>query len=608
MKRLWVLFAFFIALTTTASLAAPPKITADVSAAFNVSHLRAGDSAAIAIVVDIPQGLHSQSNTPLESSLIPLVATLQSGPVKVQRVAYPAPTIENYPQLGKVSVYTGKVIVYAFVEVPGDGAHGPVTIAGKVRYQLCDEQACFRPQTTDFSISTTIVPAGAPVTPANADLFAGLSAATTQASPPPTSQAAVDDGNAPPPTTDGPQSLLGAIALALAVGVIFNLVPCVLPVLPLKAIGFYEASHHDRAKTILLGLLFSAGMIAIFALLACVVLLSRSLLGQQFQWGQQFSYGWFVWTMAAILGLLGFSMMGAFTVSLPTSIYGLNFRHDTLVGNFMWGGLTAVLSTPCTAPLFPPLLAWAIAQPLVSGFVTIIAVGVGMALPYLVLSAFPELARKFPRTGPFAELFKQMMGFLLLGSAAFFVGIRLIGDPNQWWLVYAVVVIASVYLVYRTRQIVPSARAMGIATTIAVLMTVGGFGGARYLAKPSVGFEPYTPQALVTARAGKDVVLVKFTASWCLNCKYIEQTVYHNDATLAELQKRGVRMIKVDLTDAAATGWELADQLGVKGIPFTAIFPVGAEKPLTLESIYTADTLLATLDKVKASPAVAAMR
>ena len=115
------------------------------------------------------------------------------------------------------------------------------------------------------------------------------------------------------------------------------MVPCVLPVLPLKAIGFYEASQHNRTRTLLLGFAFSCGLVAVFAVLGLVILLSKSLFGSQIQWGQQFSHPWFVWGVAVVLALLGLGMFGAFSVNLPTSVYGMDFRHDTISGNVMWG-------------------------------------------------------------------------------------------------------------------------------------------------------------------------------------------------------------------------------------------------------------------------------
>ncbi len=603
MQRLFFLALILVGLIFTTANAAPAP-TATFSETASSNPLHAGQREVIAIVIDVPEGLHAQSHTPLEKGLIALSVSIDPQPgISVGPAIYPEGKIENYPLLGKVSVYTGRVIVYVPIDIAAD-ARGPITLNGGVLFQLCDDKQCFIPprKPLPFTIETSIALQGSFKSALDEPIFAGfdrklLAAPIGLPDVEPTTRAAAV---APPADTGSvPTSLIGAVALALLVGVIFNVMPCVLPVLPLKAVGFYEAAQHDRGKTITFGLLFSAGMISIFTALAIAVVASKSLFGRQIQWGEQFAHPGFVWPMAAILAFLGVSMLGVFAFKLPTGIYGFNFRHDTLIGNFLWGGLTAVLATPCTAPLFPPLLAYAIAQPPVSGFITMVAVGVGMALPYLILSAFPQLARKFPRTGPFAELFKQMMGFLLLGTAAWFVGIRLCRDPNQWWLVFGVVVIASAFLIFRTRQILPTPRAISIAVMLALLFTATGLGTTLRLTSVPFGWHDYTVESAAEARKSGQIVLVEFTASWCLNCKYIEQTVYQNPRVRAELQKRNVITLKADMTDYTSAARPLLEELGGTGIPFTAIYPADGDKPLTLESIYTADTLIATLDQAE---------
>jgi thiol:disulfide interchange protein DsbD len=349
-----------------------------------------------------------------------------------------------------------------------------------------------------------------------------------------------------------------------------------------------------------------------------VVLLSKSIFGSQITWGQQFSYPWFVWGVAAVLGALGFGMLGAFSVNLPTSIYGLDFRHDTLSGNFLWGCLTAVLSTPCTAPLFPPVLGYALTLPRIEGFLLVTIVGCGMASPYLLLSAFPEVARRFPRTGAFSELVKQMMGFLMLGSAAFFAGLELVGEPNQWWVVFAVAVWACLYLVARTTQIAKSSTALYISTFMAVAILGGSlvlalrltdaFPAQSGTSDNQVTWATYSPHALADARASHKIVLVDFTANWCLNCKYVESTVYHDPRTLNALRHLGVVTMKADLTDHDAPGWELRNQLGSEGIPYTAVYLPDAAQPVGLASIYTTDTLLNVLNGGAGAPAEATLK
>ncbi len=182
-----------------------------------------------------------------------------------------------------------------------------------------------------------------------------------------------------------------AFSAAFVIGIIFNLMPCVLPVLPLKIMGFYEVSQHDRGKSIMLGAVFSAGLISSFAVLAALVVGSS-----QLHWGALFDHAWFTATICIVLVLMAISTFGFFTVNVPTALYSFTPRHDTYLGNFLFGVLTAALSTPCTFGMFVGLLAWALRQPAWVGGASIVMVGAGMASPYFLLSAFPQVAQLPP--------------------------------------------------------------------------------------------------------------------------------------------------------------------------------------------------------------------
>jgi thiol:disulfide interchange protein len=589
------------------AFAGPPSQQASVSAALNVTALRPGEGAVLAVVIDIKSGFHAQSNKPFDDFLIPLTVSVDpadgviAGPPQ-----YPPGAVVQYPALGKLSVYSGRTIVYLPLRVREDAAPGPVRIDGWARYQICDDQMCFAPQRTSFSVETRIVSPGEPAAPANAELFAGyepraVDTRPIEPAPQPPPRPAELGGASPaqPPS----MSLAAALATAFLAGLIFNAMPCVLPVLPLKAMSFYEIAQHSRARSVLLSCIFSLGIIAVFAALAVLMLPLKLII-----WSELPSKPWFIWTIVIILLTMGLGMFGAFTVSLPASVYSIAPRHDTYTGNFLFGMLAAVLATPCTAPLLPTLLAWAASQPVVQGIGAMLTVGVGMAAPYVVLSAFPQLARRFPRSGPWAELVKHMLGFLLFGAAAYFGGASLISGGAFWLLLIAVSVWGSLYLLVRTAQIAQSAAAVMVATAIAVAVC----GGVTWWAARSTGlvarltmgaaavnvdWVPYSDEALAEARRQGRPVLVKFTANWCLNCQYIEATVFNDARAVQTMRQLGVVPIKADLTHDTAAGWPLLRELSpVGGIPLTAIWAPGAERPVILASVYTAATLVQMLE------------
>ena len=480
--------------------AAPSR--ADLSAALNYKSLQSDQQAVIAVIFDIKPGFHAQSHTPSNPQFIAMQVSLDPNPaIQPLPPQYPPGQDVAYPALGRLNVYTGRIMVYVPLQVKANAPPGPLVITGKAVYQICDEQSCYAPERPAFRVETQLVPANQPVEPNQPDLFAGFdptlfSHAMSPSAPPPFAIAQ-------PITLQlfgwhfalGASAYVWAFVAAFIVGILFNLMPCVLPVVPLKAIGFYEVSRHNRARCFLLGCVFSLGLLCAFAILANLVVVYHTL-----TWGQQFSNPWFVWSIVAILIVMALGMFGAFTVLLPTAVYRVTPHHDTFTGNFLFGLFTAVLSTPCTAPMFVGLLLWAGQQPQWIGVALVMMVGLGMAFPYLLLSAFPEAARRFPRTGPWAELIKQLMGFLLLAVAVYFAGGRLVADHRFFWAVFVVVAAASLFLIIRTAQFARHPASIVTASLIALLLAGGTLwftlsltGAIGSQTHELIPWKPYTP-------------------------------------------------------------------------------------------------------------------
>ncbi len=581
----------------------------EVSAAINTTTLQPGQQAVIAVIFEVKEGYHAQSNTPTSKNYLPFEVTLDADPaITAYAPIYPKGEDHEYGQLGKLNVYTGKIIIYIPIDVKADAVIGEIKLNGTASYQACDDKVCYAPQKPKFTITTKIVAIGEAGTLNQPELFKDFDPKTIIRRVPASQPTNLKGEN---PATSAPWKIFGhsiggdsyllAFGVAIFVGLIFNLMPCVLPVLPLKIVGFYETSQHHRGKSFLYGLEFSSGIVATFAVLALLVLpVTGATGGGQTQWGQWFSKSYIVWPLVLILIALGLGMLGLFTFRLPIGIYNIEPKHDSFSGNFLFGILTAVLSTPCTAPLFGGLVGWAAAQSASGGrFIgvgVIVMVGVGMALPYLILSAMPEVARKLPRTGPWSELVKQFMAFMLFGVAAYFAGQRWIAGNGFLWLVFGVAVAAGIFLLVRTAQLMPRAAPIGISFLIALLLGGGTFAVARSLNRQTLNWMPYSNAALDQARAGKQRVMVEFTAKWCANCQYVEATVFHDEAIEAALTTRKVVLLRADLTTEDAPGWELLRKLNPSGgIPLTAIYSPKQNDPALLASIYTKQTLIDTL-------------
>jgi thiol:disulfide interchange protein DsbD len=563
--------------------AASPAIAAHgrVAASLQPPALMPGHPEEVDIALTIDAGFHAQSHKPADPYLIPLLVTMEpTAGVTFGNPLYPPGQDVNDPVLGHENIYTGQVVIRVPITV-----NGPMpTIRGKVRFQACDSHACYPPATLPFSIGSPTTAPGA-MQPATTELLTSTPLSQSGARP-------------PPPRIFGQELASNAYLLAFAgafvVGMVFNVMPCVLPVVPLKIMGFYEVSQHDRRKSIVLGAVFSAGLIASFGVLAILIFAMHLI-----NWGGLFQQTWFTVAIVIVLGVMAFNLFGLFTVNLPGSLYQFTPRHDTYTGNFLFGVLTAALSTPCTFGMFVGLLTWAIAEPAAIGVGLMMTVGVGMAFPYFVLSAFPQAARNFPRTGPWAEVVKQMMGFLLLIAAVYFAWPlyeRFVSDSAFWWTLFAVIAASGLFLIVRTVQITSSGRARMIAAAIALLIILPSLLAVRRFTVRAFEWQPYSDATVAVARAAGKPVLIDFTATWCGNCHYIEAFVLHDPKVIAAVRDRGVIMIKADVTYEGTAAGSLLDKLdSARAIPLTALYLPGTDQPKLLDGIYSSDDLIKLL-------------
>ena len=596
----WRVFALVLLLAGLCRAAAKPQRAEIAKAEINASALQVGKKAWAAIVVDVKPGFHAQSHTPLDPNYIPFTVKLdENRSLKFGDVRYPPGMVENYPALGNLSVYTGKIVIFVPVEAKADAKPGATKLTGKVRYQICDNNACYPPENPTFQIETQIVPAGAEVKPNDPELFKDVKDLPAAAEVPTAANADAAAGSAQPIQVTGKQNAAAwaQFLTAFLVGIVFNVVPCVLPVLPLKAVGFYEASHHSRFKSLSFGAVFSLGLIATFAVFG-ILIFGYTWIGfhhRPFDWGQLFTKWWFTLGIVVILLGMAAGTFGAFSVGVPTALYSVSPRHDTYWGNFLFGILTALLSTPCTFGMFVGLLAWAITQPPAIGVLILVTVGAGMAFPYLVLSALPEVARRFPRTGPWAELVKQMMGFLLLLAAVYFarpfIG-RVVHGEKFWWLPFGVCAAAGIYLVIKTFEFSHKFIPRTVGVILAAILIGGALAVVLRLTEQPYVWQPYSDSALEQARTAHRIALVEFTADWCGNCQYVEAKVLHSKQIVDAVRKHDLLMLKADVTRDDAPARPLLEQLNSAGsIPLTVIYSPNFQSPIKLIGIYSKQDL-----------------
>ncbi len=511
-----------------------------------------------------------------------------------------------------IESHENTVTWYAPLELAGDIDPSKLTIRGTVLVQPCDAGSCLPPTQIPF-----VAKLGPGVDVPTALAETPPPAATPEAFDPSALRIAENDQLKQ-------TSMALAVAMALLGGLILNLMPCVLPVIGLKILSFVEQSGHSRQHAFALNVWYSLGLLSVFLVLATLAVTLG--LG----WGQLFSYNAFNITLAAVVFVMGLSFLGVWEIPIPGFV-GRGKAVDLaeqegFAGAFSKGILTTILATPCSAPFLAPALTWAVGQPPAKTYAVFAAVGLGMASPYLLIGAFPRLIAFLPKPGAWMDTFKQVMGFLLLGTVVFlltFIPIALVVPTVGllfglwgacWWIGRTPPTVDANVRLRAWLSAAAFAGAVWIVTfgwLANVMQThferaveqaiagrlVDGQSGTR-AAKEGLPWQPYTPAALESAIASGDTVLVDFTADWCLTCKTLEATVLNSAEISKAVKQNNVVTLQADWTHGQPDVTKMLEALGSKQVPVLAIFSADKpNEPIVLRGGYTRQSLLDALKK-----------
>ncbi|MEO1535778.1 MAG: cytochrome c biogenesis protein CcdA, partial [Planctomycetota bacterium] len=587
----------------------------EVSAVADRAEVAPGGQIAIAVVMDHGETLHSwpaavQDVLPPEIAEFAIRASIVVGDAAgvgaVGAVQWPEPKLAPVPNVSgvgpatiEVLTYKGRAVAYVPVWIAEDAAEGELVLPISVELQACDDAQCYMPQFESVEVTVVVTSTPATAEP-NADfegfdasVFAELVAGSggegegaADASEDEAEQvvAAASGvkflGIVGLPAPGSPTFLVALIGFGLIGGFVLNLTPCVLPVIPIKVMTLTQHAGESRGRAFVLGLWMFVGVVAFWSALALPVLLLEGFADPS----QIFGYWWVTAGIGALIFVMSFGLIGMFNISLPQKAYMVNPKADSPSGSFLFGVMTAVLGLPCFGFIVGALLPAAAASD--AGYATaavFVAMGVGMGLPYLVLSLFPQLVKRVPKTGPASDLVKQVMALLLMGAGAYFIGAGLlalaadmpyIGRVLHWWAVAAFVLAAGVWLVWRTMMISRSAAATGVLGVVSTLLAVSGVWVAlnqtdsamsRWETEEELrlqmqggfttaGWNPYSTEVASLAMASGNVVVMDFTAEWCLNCKALKAAVLDKEPVKSVLVGEGVVPITVDLTSRSAPG------------------------------------------------------
>jgi len=397
----------------------------------------------------------------------------------------------------------------------------------------------------------------------------------------------------------GSYSMWAALGLAFLAGLSLNIMPCVWPVLPIVVMRLVEQAGRGKNRSPVMGLGFSAGVLLFFAALASVNVVLQVFYGRVLQWGDQFREPAFVGGMAMLLVVLALFMFDVFTISVPSSIASKGSGGKGYAGAVGMGFLAAILSTPCSFGILAAAFAWAQTQPPGLATLGIMVIGIGMAVPYLVLTAVPGLLTRAPKPGRWMELFKQTIGFVLLVIAVKLIA-ALPQDRRMNVLFFAVVLSFCVWMWgswvgYGTKPV----RKWVVRIIAVALAVVGGFAFLRAPSDEKIDWQKYDSAVIEAAKKQGRPVLIKFTADWCLSCQVAERRVYRRDDIAQLVKDKNVLAIKADTTvkDYPATT-ALKEIYGEPGVPVTILFMPGQKEARKWRGMGFGDELKAELSKL----------
>jgi thiol:disulfide interchange protein DsbD len=403
--------------------------------------------------------------------------------------------------------------------------------------------------------------------------------------------------------------LATAVLFALLGGLVLNLMPCVFPILSIKAASL--AAHRENAgKARLQGLAFMAGVIASFVILAGVLIAAKAA-GQAVGWGFQLQSPGVVAALGLILFLAGLNLSGVFELgpSGPGTGAGLASRGD-LAGAVFTGVLAVVVAAPCTAPFMAGAIGWAFTQPTSSALLVFVGLGVGLALPFTLFAFVPPLLRLIPRPGRWMTILKSILAFPMYGSATWLAWVfALQAGVNAEALLLAAAVAAgfAAWAWGLSQQSAKplAARLWAIAGLLAagLLASTGAQNAeapgrsqtAKAAALPSEGWSQARVDDL---RAQGKPVFVDFTAAWCITCQVNERTALATHAVADAFKTTGAVYLKADWTNPdPAIAKALADN-GRSGVPLYLVYgPSGS--PQVLPQILTEGVVVNALNKAK---------
>lgn len=407
-----------------------------------------------------------------------------------------------------------------------------------------------------------------------------------------------------------PIGFFTALLFALLGGIILNLMPCVFPVLSIKALSLVSHANRSQVEIRRQGYAYTLGVLASFALLAILLMILKAG-SAHIGWGFQFQSPVFVLLMAYLLFAVGLSLSGVFFIGGSASGLGTSLTEKPgYTGSFFTGVLATLVATPCTAPFMAAALGYALAQPALQLLAIFLSLGFGLALPYLLLSCWPRLQHWLPRPGAWMERTKQFLAFPMYAAAIWLVWV-LIQQAGVDAVIIALggmlLIALGAWIYDSTRTGSDKRRLSGTFIGIVLVLMASILGSLSVnssnasVEKPDAAnqqWENYSEERLQQLLADNKPVFLNFTASWCISCLVNERVALSTDAVKNHFQQEGIVYLKGDWTNKDEHITAFLQKFNRSGVPLYVFYPAGqADAPVELPQILTPDIVISAVSE-----------
>ena len=397
-----------------------------------------------------------------------------------------------------------------------------------------------------------------------------------------------------PKTAVGGVTLWTAIFGALIGGLILNLMPCVFPVISIKALSIAKSAHGERAKIRREAWLYTAGVIATFMLLVCFILGLKAG-GAEIGWGFQLQSPKVVAVLAVLLFVIGLNLLGAFEIGGGLQNTGSELTQKSgAAGSFFTGALAVIVATPCTAPMMAGAVGYALAAPAIITLAVFMALAIGFALPFLLIAYVPGLLSKLPKPGPWMVRFKEILAFPMFAAAIWLVWVLSLqaGEDGVLFVLSAMLAVAlAIWLLKGKSALGKVLGAVAVIAAIALPLSIISTASTSSANPVKLNAESWSPARVAELQAEGRPIFVDFTAAWCVTCKVNEKVVLNKAKTQKLFADTNTAFLIADWTnkdDVIAA--ELA-KYGRAGVPLYLVYNNKSVRPAILPQVLSHDVI-----------------